>query len=61
MGFCSFETISVDDSVLVWPESVVGSVVTLTCPATEGIASRQCSSEGEWLDPDISECVLGKQ
>lgn len=60
MEFCNLETTSVGNFLLVWPESVVGSVVTLACPVTEGSSAfRQCSNEGEWLDPDLSECTLG--
>ena len=43
-----------EGTTLPWPETAAGEAVTVSCRS--GNATRQCSIEGVWQDPDTDFC-----
>ena len=48
----------VEPVTLFWPETEAGILVTVLCPGSDNIATRECISGGVWLEPNTSACVI---
>ena len=54
---CSEETNTTSGITLTWPSTPVGETSVLSCPNTNGSATRNCSVEGVWEEPFVCDCL----
>ena len=54
---CPEETNTTSGITLTWPPTPIGTIVTLSCPNTEGSATRNCTVRGVWEQPYVEECT----
>lgn len=55
-GFCDSDIDTLGGTSITWPETPAGMTVSLSCPTTNGSATRQCNDQRVWLQPDTSAC-----
>ena len=54
---CPEETNSTSGITLTWPSTPIGEISTLSCPNTDGNATRNCTVGGVWEQPFVCDCL----
>ena len=54
---CPRETNTTMGVTLTWPITPYGQTSVLSCPDTDGNATRNCTAEGVWEQPYVQECL----
>lgn len=55
-GFCSQETITSEDTVYLWQETIGGTNTTFQCPNNQVTVTRLCEAGGQWQSFDETAC-----
>ena len=58
---CPEETNTTSGITLTWPSTPIGEISTLSCPNTDGNATRNCSVGGVWEQPYVQECIRSEE
>ncbi len=53
---CPLDVTLFEESFIMWPLTAAGDTARMSCPFSPGTITRQCSSQGVWLQPDITNC-----
>ena len=54
---CPLEANTLSDVALTWPPTIAGETSVISCPNTDGTATRKCTAEGVWEKPYVQECL----
>ena len=54
---CPEETNTTSGITLTWPSTPIGWTSVISCPNTNGSATRNCSVEGVWEQPFVCDCL----
>ena len=54
---CPRETNTTMGVTLTWPPTPIGQTSVLSCPDTDGNATRNCTAEGVWEQPYVQQCL----
>ena len=54
---CPNETTTTSGVSLTWSSTPAGETAVLSCPNTDGNATRRCTDGGVWKEPNVQECT----